>query len=297
MSNLLILGAPLPFSDNRRPFQVPLSKVDRVRHIVRPSLVTLPRFVQDQAKYRAILRQIGRLNGIYLEAVHPGAGPKQTRQRRAHKKSLLPTNRRTVPNWKQASADSSKLKVGPQDTETPPSQKPARGVPSPPTPVESLFHPLVPGQPPLCTVDHATNATQDSPHHPSTREGFGGETGVESIREVGVDEATRLGERDDGAPKHHDGAWRSESRETQGLQGAERISENGEARPRTRRRPSTRGVRPCSAEDVAKSGRHLNARSMAVGASGWSFAIGEDLGDGDPPSMLPHLPSRPYTQD
>lgn len=296
--NSLIEGAPLPSLDNRRSFQVPLSKLDRVRHIVRPSLVTLPRFVQDQAKYKAILRQIGRLNGIHLEAMHPGAGPKQTKQRRAHKKSLLPKNRRTkkraepsagegataVLYRKQESVHSSKRKVGRQKTETPPCQKPARAVP-----VESLLHPLVPGQPPVCAVDHATNATQDSPHHPITREGgVGSDNSTKPTREVRTDEATRLAERSGGAPQDHDGALRSETREAQGLLGVERTSENGAIR-RTRRRPSTSGVRPSSAIDFAAFGRRLNARGLAVGAGGWPLAIGEDLGDARPPSVLPQL--------
>lgn len=48
----------------RLTHQVPLSKLGRVKNMVRPSLVTLPRFVRDQAKYKATLRQIARLNGI-----------------------------------------------------------------------------------------------------------------------------------------------------------------------------------------------------------------------------------------
>ncbi|CAM9114326.1 unnamed protein product, partial [Hapterophycus canaliculatus] len=43
--------------------KVPLSKLDRVKNIARSSLVTLPKFVQDQQMYKAVLRQIGRLNG------------------------------------------------------------------------------------------------------------------------------------------------------------------------------------------------------------------------------------------
>lgn len=47
-------------------FQIPLSKLARMKNIARSSLVTLPLFVQDQAKYKACLEQIGRLNGIIV---------------------------------------------------------------------------------------------------------------------------------------------------------------------------------------------------------------------------------------
>lgn len=57
-------GSVVPLLQPLQTIQVPLSKLERVRHIVRSSLVTLPRFVQDQAKYKAILKQIGHLNGI-----------------------------------------------------------------------------------------------------------------------------------------------------------------------------------------------------------------------------------------
>ena len=39
-----------------------------MKRIVRPSFVTLPKFVQDQEKYKAVLKQIGRLNGILPES-------------------------------------------------------------------------------------------------------------------------------------------------------------------------------------------------------------------------------------
>lgn len=46
---------------------------------MRSALVTLPRFVQDQDKYKSTLRQIGRLNGILPRAHHATAGPKNHR--------------------------------------------------------------------------------------------------------------------------------------------------------------------------------------------------------------------------
>lgn len=75
-------------------FQVPLSKLDRVKNIARSSLVTLPKFVQDQQKYKAILRQIGRLNGILPEHSHLSAGPNQQIRRRAKR---LPRKKRLLP--------------------------------------------------------------------------------------------------------------------------------------------------------------------------------------------------------
>lgn len=48
-----------------------------MKNIVRPALVTLPRFVQDQDKYKATLRQIGRLNGILPRAHHAAVAPKK----------------------------------------------------------------------------------------------------------------------------------------------------------------------------------------------------------------------------
>ncbi|CAM9521427.1 unnamed protein product, partial [Discosporangium mesarthrocarpum] len=44
--------------------RVPLGKLGRIKNLVRPSLVTLPRFVKDQDSYKAILRRVGELNGI-----------------------------------------------------------------------------------------------------------------------------------------------------------------------------------------------------------------------------------------
>ncbi|CAM9258070.1 unnamed protein product [Ascophyllum nodosum] len=63
--------------------KVPLSKLARVKNIVRRSLVTLPKFVQDQAKYKATLRQIGRLNGIL-----PAKLPLPSTRRRAISSSV-----------------------------------------------------------------------------------------------------------------------------------------------------------------------------------------------------------------
>lgn len=68
-----------------------MSKLDRVKNIVRSSLVTLPGFVQDQAKYKGILRQIGLLNGIISEGLHPSVGPKQSIAKQA--KDLSPNKR------------------------------------------------------------------------------------------------------------------------------------------------------------------------------------------------------------
>lgn len=46
------------------PCQVALKDLARVKNIARCSLVTLPKFVQDQSRYKHFLKQIGRLNGI-----------------------------------------------------------------------------------------------------------------------------------------------------------------------------------------------------------------------------------------
>lgn len=46
---------------------MPLSKLARVKNIARSSLVTLPKFLQVQAKYKDTLKQIGRLNVIISE--------------------------------------------------------------------------------------------------------------------------------------------------------------------------------------------------------------------------------------
>lgn len=97
-----------------RRLQVPLCKLDRVKNIARSSLVTLPKFIADQQKYKAMLRQIGRLNGILPEHSHLRAGPKQALRRRAkrsprirrltlgatepHNKSGDPVRRRTGAN-------------------------------------------------------------------------------------------------------------------------------------------------------------------------------------------------------
>lgn len=91
---------------NNRPRQVPLSKLDRVKNIARSSLVTLPKFAQDQAKYKAMLRQIGRLNGILPEDVHPEAALKQATRRR--RKSLSPRKRRTKTKTKLRVASTGK---------------------------------------------------------------------------------------------------------------------------------------------------------------------------------------------
>lgn len=48
-----------------------------MKRIVRPSLVTLPKFVQDQEKYKAVLKQIGRLNGILPKSPQLGVVPKK----------------------------------------------------------------------------------------------------------------------------------------------------------------------------------------------------------------------------
>lgn len=50
-----------------------------MKNIARSALVTLPRFVQDQDKYKATLRQIGRLNGILPRAHHATVGPNNHR--------------------------------------------------------------------------------------------------------------------------------------------------------------------------------------------------------------------------
>lgn len=55
---------------------MPLTKLARAKNIARSSLVTLPIFVQDQAKYKAMLQSIGRLNGIIKDNSPLGVMPK-----------------------------------------------------------------------------------------------------------------------------------------------------------------------------------------------------------------------------
>lgn len=72
--------------------QVPLSKLGRVKRIVRPSLVTLPKFVQDEEKYKTVLKQIGRLNGILPDNPQLGVHKKDEKQAN----SALPDKRGLV---------------------------------------------------------------------------------------------------------------------------------------------------------------------------------------------------------
>lgn len=142
-------------------YQVPLSKLDRVKNIARPSLVTLPKFVQDQGKYKAILRQIGILNGILLpEKLNLGVGLKQRIYHRA--KSLSPTKRRArpaaastgkeaaaFPCQKQVLMGSSKRKPQPQkqgSSPLPPSVACGSGTGD--EPAKSLSNPSPPAAPP-----------------------------------------------------------------------------------------------------------------------------------------------------
>lgn len=76
-----MLHAPRPHLSFWYGAQVPLSKLARVKNIVRTSLVTLPRFVQDQEKYRATLKQIGQLNGIISQGPTDTPLPTQPRKR------------------------------------------------------------------------------------------------------------------------------------------------------------------------------------------------------------------------
>lgn len=122
-----------------------MSKLDRVKNIARSSLVTLPKFVQDQVKYKAMLRQIGRLNGILPDDAHPAPGLKQTTRRR-RTKSLSPRKRRTKPKLastrkeaagalaarKQEQTGSSTRKMLRQQPTTSPPHKPNHPTPPPP---------------------------------------------------------------------------------------------------------------------------------------------------------------------
>lgn len=109
--------------------------------------------MQDQVKYKAMLRQIGRLNGILPEDVHPEAGLKQTTRRRT--KSLSPKKRRTKTklasigkeasgfvNEKPSSAktgDNFPAQTEPPYTPAPPlhSAAPAKNIP--PSPVQDSY--------------------------------------------------------------------------------------------------------------------------------------------------------------
>lgn len=175
--------------------QVPLSKLDRVKNIARPSLVTLPKFVQDQGKYKAILRQIGILNGILLpDKLNLGVGLKQSIQPRV--KSLSPTKRRARPavasTAKQAAASprhqkqvlmgSSKRKSQPRKQDAPsplPPSTAACGSGTRDAPVKRLSNPPPPAAPPptravvretwrgitqFCEAASTRNMVQGSPH-------------------------------------------------------------------------------------------------------------------------------------
>ena len=60
---------------------------------MRPSLVTLPKFVQDQEKYKTVLKQIGRLNGILPD--NPRLGVVQMKDER-QANGVLPDKRGLV---------------------------------------------------------------------------------------------------------------------------------------------------------------------------------------------------------
>lgn len=208
---------------NDHPHQVPLSKLGRVKNIARSSLVTLPRFVRDQAKYKAILRQVGRLNGILPEDVHPEAGLKQTTRRRT--KSLSPEKRRSKTKLAPADKRAGGRPAQNQDpmgssTRKQLRQKPAAMAPHKPN------HPTPPA-PPL--------------HSPPEKNRLGFLTSPEGlyasnhrqVRDVSSKEgSTRSTERISGPLQDSKGARRFFS--THGAHFDQRSSKSGPMRPHTR---------------------------------------------------------------
>lgn len=270
--------------------QVPLSKLDRVKNIARSSLVTLPKFVQDQGKYKAILKQIGRLNGILPEKWNPGVGPNQSIQRRA--KSLSPNKRRTrpvvasagkeaaaSPHQKQVLMGLSKRKPHPQkpDTSPPPPSVACRGAGD--EPVKSLATPPPPAAPPPShaaapekTRGLATtrNMVQDSSHF--VQDG----KGPAAIREAKTTEATgftgNTGEHARGVlPDQGVGCFPTQ-------QGAHQLGGEGtfEAEP----------IRPCT-RPPSVAGDHRRPYDRSLNASKPSFNTG-----GTPRKILSSSPVR-----
>lgn len=92
-----LVGSPNPTDVSSAQPQVPLSKLGRIKNIVRSSLVTLPLFVQDQVKYKTILEQIGRLNGIIRPSpLQPTPGSRRRATRRVKTRNRLSVRRQAT---------------------------------------------------------------------------------------------------------------------------------------------------------------------------------------------------------
>lgn len=91
--------------------QVPLSKLSKVKNIARTSLVTLPRFLQDQAKYKNTLKQIGHLNGIISETpssrslINQRIAASRTHPFRGLHAAASKTEPSSCPTWRTRGAD------------------------------------------------------------------------------------------------------------------------------------------------------------------------------------------------